>query len=259
MFGKLFKKKNKHFKDVWNYDTMFGANVSFSVSEAYKFLRTNIMFSLADEGKCHVIGLTSSIQGEGKSTTTCNLAYALAETGKKILLLEADLRRPTIAAKLGMRKRLGISNILVEQMNYREIVQTCKDAPNMDVMVAGFIPPNPSELLASRRMEQLLDEMCKDYDYIIIDLPPVSAVTDALAIAKLLDGMVVVVRGGIVEQKALADTMRQLELVNVPILGFVYRDIEEGGLKYGKSYKHYKYYKYYRSKDDTSKSEKKKK
>ena len=101
MDWKLFSRKNKNSAEIWNPRTMFGPNLSFAATEAYKLLRTNVMFSLPDEGECHVIGVTSSVQTEGKSSTACNLAYALAEVGSKVLLLEGDLRKPTLASKLG--------------------------------------------------------------------------------------------------------------------------------------------------------------
>jgi len=246
MSWRLFSRKTKTNTEAWNIRTMFGPNLSFAATEAYKLLRTNIMFSLPDEGECHVIGITSSVQSEGKSSTACNLAYALAETGCKVLLLEGDLRRPTLATKLGLAKTPGISNLLVSKGEYSETIQQCNLAPNVDVIASGDIPPNPSELLSSNRMTRLMEQLKKDYQYVIFDLPPITAVADALAIAKLLDGVVMVVKAGVTDQQILSDAMRQLELVNLRILGFVYRDAGSGGTKYGNRYtnKYRKYYNY---------------
>ncbi len=223
---------------------MFGPNLNFSTTEAYKLLRTNIMFSFSDEGLGHVIGITSSIQSEGKSSTACNTAYALSEAGGRVLLLEGDLRRPTIGSKLNVARVPGLTNLLVSRGEYKEAVQTCALAPRLDILTSGDLPPNPSELLSSNRMAGLMEQLRKEYDYIVVDLPPITAVSDALAMSKFLDGVVMVVRSGVSEQQMLAEALRQLEMVNVRILGFVYRDCDISGKKYSKKYSK-KYYKYY--------------
>jgi len=217
----LMRKKRP--QEAWNYRTMFGPGLNFAASEAYKLLRTNIMFSFPDEGRCHILGVTSSVQDEGKSSSTCNLAYALCEAGKKVLLLEADLRRPTLGSKLNIRRIPGLTNLLVSREDFHTMLRQCSHAPNMDIITAGDIPPNPSELLGSNRMAHVLEELSREYEYIVVDLPPVTAVSDAVAISKLLDGVIVVVREGIAQRKGLEETMRQLKLAGVRVLGFVYR------------------------------------
>lgn len=244
LFG---KKKNKH-AEVWNAKTMFGPNLNFAATESYKLLRTNIVFSFPEEGTGRAIGVTSSVQSEGKSSTACNTAYALSEAGYKVLLLEADLRRPSIASKLGISRTPGLTNLLVSKGNYKEMVQQCALAPKLEILTSGDIPPNPSELLASNRMTVLMDQLKNDYDYIVVDLPPVTAVSDALAVSKNLDGAVMVVRSGVSDQTMLKEALRQLEMVSVPVLGFVYRENNAsrkryGGYRYGKKY--YKYYNAY--------------
>ena len=241
----LFKRKSKSQAEKWNYRTMFGPNMNFAATEAYKLLRANIMFSFSDEGECHIVGVTSAVQDEGKSSTVCNTAYAMAESGAKVLLLEADLRRPSIASKLGISRVPGLTNLLVAKGNYKEMIQQCSAAPGLDILTAGDIPPNPSELLGSNRMARLLQELAADYEYILVDLPPVTVVSDAVAISKLLHGVVIVVRGGSSDRQMLAEAMRQLQLVNVRILGFVYRDNGASGSKYGKYKRYGKYKKYY--------------
>lgn len=243
MTWKLFSRKSKNEAETWNIRTMFGPNLNFAATEAYKLLRTNIMFSFPGEGTCHVIGITSSVQGEGKSSTACNTAYALAEAGESVLLLEADLRRPTIASKLGLARTPGLSNLLVTRSDYHEMVQQCPASPAMHIITSGDVPPNPSELIGSNRMEQLIERLRQEYDYIIIDMPPVTAVSDAIVASKLLDGVVMVVRAGVADQQMLAEAMRQLGMVDVRILGFVYRDTGVGGKTYSKEYrKKYKSY-----------------
>ena len=244
MNWKLFSTKTKNVGGEWNIRTMFGPNLSFAATEAYKLLRTNIMFSFPEEGKGNVIGFSSAVQSEGKSSTACNTAYALAEAGKSVLLLECDLRKPTIASKLDLNRSPGISNLLVTREDYKELVRHCTMAPGMDIITAGDIPPNPSELLSSNRMEQVMEQLRQDYDYIIADLPPVTVVADALSMSRFLDGIIVVVGAGLTDQKLLAEALRQLEMVDVRILGFAYRDTNNQGLKYGRRYSK-KYQKYY--------------
>jgi capsular exopolysaccharide synthesis family protein len=167
-----------------------------------------------------------------------------------VLLLEADLRRPSIGNKLGISRIPGLTNLLITKGEYREAVQQCDLAPKLDILTSGDIPPNPSELLASNRMARLVEQLKKDYDYIVVDLPPITAVSDALAVSKNLDGVVMVVRAGVSDQQMLAEAMRQLEMVNVPVLGFAYRENSASGQKYGYRYgkKYYKYYNAYEKK-----------
>ncbi len=232
-------KKNQTFQqNSWDRHTMFGANMSFAAMEAYKLLRTNIIYSFADTA-CHVIGVTSTVSGEGKSLTACNLAYALVGAGKKVLLLDGDMRLPTVAEKLGLAGEPGMSDLLVSREDYRKTLQQCPEAPGLDVITAGVMTPNPSELLGSERMAELIDILSKDYEYIIIDLPPVTVVSDTLVISKLLSGVIMVVRNRVVEERTLADALRQLKLIGLRVLGFVYN----GGTDNRRH--HDKYYQYY--------------
>lgn len=244
MNWKLFSTKTKNVGGEWNIRTMFGPNLSFAATEAYKLLRTNIMFSFPEEGKGNVIGISSAVQSEGKSSTACNTAYALAEAGKSVLLLECDLRKPSIGAKLSVAGAPGLTNLLTSRIDYKELVRHCALAPGMDIITSGDIPPNPSELLSSQRMEQVIEQLRQDYDYIIADLPPVTVVADALSMSRFLDGIIVVVSSGLTDQRLLAEALRQLEMVDVRILGFAYRDTDNMSLKYGKRYSK-KYHKYY--------------
>ena len=240
----FFKRADKDKAEKWNIRTMYGPNLNFAATEAYKLLRTNIMFSFPEDEAGHVIGVTSSVQSEGKSSTACNTAYALAESGAKVLLLEGDLRKPTLATKLGLARTPGITNLLVSKGDYQEMIQHCSLTPAVDIITSGDIPPNPSELLSSNRMSRLIEQLRQAYDYIVVDLPPVTVVSDTLAISKLLDGVVMVVRAGVSDRQMLAEAMRQLDMVGVRILGFVYREIDDGKKKYGYKYSK-KYYKYY--------------
>lgn len=238
-----YYRRGKGNAERWDPKTMFGSGMSFAASEAYKLLRTNIMFSLSDApDNCRVIGITSSVQDEGKSSSVCNIAYALTEAGASVLLLEADLRRPTLAEKMGLSKMPGLTNLLVSRDSYKDFVQHSSMAPAIDIIIAGDIPPNPSELLGSERMLHLIESLRQEYEYILIDLPPVTAVSDAAAVSKNLDGVIVIVRSGVAQRKALAETMRQLKMVGVRILGFVYREDMENRNRYKKAYKRYSAY-----------------
>lgn len=224
---------NKKVKDEkWNIRTMFGPNLNFAGAEAYKFLRSNLMFSFSEESTCRVIGVTSSLQGEGKSSTSCNIAYSFAETGASVLLLEADLRRPTMATKLGLSRSPGLSNLLVARSQYEDVLQHCSVAPAMHIITSGDIPPNPAELLNSNRMAVLMEQLKQNYDYIIVDLPPVTAVSDTITVAKMTDGVIMVVREGVADQQELDEAMRQLDMVGVRKLGFVYRQENATSKKY---------------------------
>ncbi len=238
-----FKEKNAVEQEKWNISTMFGAKLGFAQREAYKLLRSNLTFSFADEGKCHVLGISSASQGEGKSSTACNIAYTFSEAGFRVLLLEADMRRPTISKKLNLESAPGLSNLLVKKEDYREYLQRCSQAPLMDVLTSGYVPPNPSELLCSNRMKELIEELSANYDYIIVDLPPITAVSDAVVTTPLLDGVVMVVRSGFSDQRLLNEALRQLKMANLRVLGFVYRDMDAQE----RSYKYRYYRKYYKN------------
>ena len=246
----LFNKKNKKVSFGQSEHKTLHKHLNFTATEQYKLLRTNIDFTLPQDEKCHIIGVTSSMRGEGKSTTAINLSYVLAEKGSKVLLIDGDLRIPSVAKKLQIKSIPGLTTLL---MNKSTDVTDFKSSllDNWYVLPAGEIPPNPSELLGSHRMEVLLDALKEQFDYIIIDLPPVNIVSDAVSISSLITGMVVVVREEYTEKKELERCFRQLKLSNVNVLGCVMNEAKSGGGSYGryKKYRYYKYYRYYYKKD----------
>ena len=222
--------------------------LSFAATEAYKLLRTNLLFSLPDKDKCRIIGITSSVRGEGKSTTAVHMSHALAQIDKKVLLIDADLRLPSVAKKLKLTNEYGLSNILVDSSQRIELrVTRYSDDSSWYILTSGDIPPNPSELLSSARMRSLMGHFAERYDFVIVDLPPVNIVTDALVMAPLLDGIVVVVRENQTTRKALDNCVREIRMTDTKLLGFVMNGAKESGKTYGK-YK--KYYKYYSSEED---------
>ncbi|MBQ4194243.1 MAG: CpsD/CapB family tyrosine-protein kinase [Clostridia bacterium] len=232
-----------------NREGTIGKDLDFSAAEAYKRLRTNLMFSFSGDESCHVIGLTSSLRGEGKSTTSMNLAYTLAEAGKRVLLIDADMRLPQVHAILKIHQTPGLSNVLVGENNGANLIQPSGIQPNLHVITAGDISPNPTELLGSRRLVGMLDSLKPRYDYIVIDLPPVDAVADALIVSKLTSGMVVVVRQNYVEKAVLENTITQLRYHKTNILGFVENYAEDEGGYYQKRY--YRKEGYYRKENES--------
>ena len=222
-------------------------NLSFAGSEAYKRLRANLLLSFPDEQKCRVIGVTSANRGEGKSITAINLAYTFAETGKKTLLVEADMRLPNLAARMDIQEAPGLSNLLVNLSKVEDVLQSTGVQENLHMLTAGDIPPNPSELLGSERMKTCLQNFGETYDYIVLDLPPVNIVSDALEIARMVDGFVFVVRQEYSTRASVMQAMSQMQMVDAKILGFVMNHSSGRGKKgLGRYYRKYGYYRYYR-------------
>ena len=242
----MYSKKRRHktFMSGTTDRKTLHRNLEFTATEQYKLIRTNLDFTLPENEKCPVIGVTSSMRGEGKSTTAVNLSYVLAEKGSKVLLIDADLRIPSIAKKLDIDSTPGLADLLKGKGAQIEEFQSYL-LPNWCILPSGDIPPNPSELLGSSRMEKLLNQLRSIFDYIIIDLPPVNLVSDAVSISSLISGMIVVIREEYTEKKELERCFRQLKLSNVNVLGCVMNEAKSGGGSY-KKYRKYRYYKYYR-------------
>ena len=255
-------KKNTG-KHTANQPVLIGKDISFAASEAYKLLRTKLQFSFADENDCRIIGLSSALSGEGKSLSAINLAHTLSQLDKKVILIDCDMRRPTLAEKLKIQSKPGLSDFLTGQSSTEGMIQQCgikKEEKAFHVIAAGENPPNPLELLNSKRMSGVLKGLRKFYDYIILDLPPVGEVSDALAVAQETDGMLLVVRQNYCDRAALADTVRQFAFINAKILGVVFNCTGEFGGKYGKGYyrryyrRSYKYHKQYAKSNDSAQS-----
>ena len=218
-----------------------GPNITFAASEAYKLLRTKVTFSFTDDG-CHVVGVSSSINSEGKSVSSVNLAYSMSQLNKRVLLIDCDMRRPTVPKKLPVAKTPGLSDYLTGQEGSGKVIQMCNikgDEQAFHVISAGRIPPNPMELLSSEKMEKLLERLRGHYDYIILDLPPVEEVGDALAAAKYLDGVLMVVRQNGCDRISLSNATRQFEFLGTRILGVVFNGISSERGKYNKYYRKY--------------------
>ncbi len=213
--------REKNAEDSPETNPTYGKNLNFAAAEAYRLLRTNLMFSLPDEQRCRIIGITSSNAGEGKSTTALNLAYMLAEAGKTVILIESDMRLPTISKQLGLQPIPGLSNMLAGLSSGKDIIRKTSLEDNLLVIPSGDIPPNPSELLGSEQMKTALEVFSQTADFIILDLPPINEVSDALVVSRLVDGIVMIVRQNYSSRRALAEAMRQLNQANAKVLGFV--------------------------------------
>ena len=239
-YGKFFGNNAQD-----NNKEVIGSHMTFELSEAFKLLRTNIAFSLPDDEECRVIGIVGALRGVGKSFVASNLAYSFAGADKKVLLIDGDLRMPTIAEKTGLNSTPGLSNYLagVGADSVESIIQNY--TKNMDVITSGNIPPNPSELLGSEKMRGLLETLKEKYDYIIFDLPPTVVVSDALVVSKLVHGFLLVVRQNIDEKKSVQEMMRQFDFIHAKVLGFVFNAFDNGVSHYEK-YKKNKYYRYYK-------------
>ncbi|MEP7218051.1 MAG: polysaccharide biosynthesis tyrosine autokinase, partial [Bacteroidota bacterium] len=217
-------------------------NPKSPVAEAYRSLRTGIQYASIEEATRTIL-ITSSTPQEGKSTTSINTAIVFAQSGSKTLLIDCDLRRPIVHSVFGMAKEPGLVNCLIGSVPIDEAVYHTM-IPNLDVLASGSIPPNPSELLGSRRMRDLLDELRLRYDTIILDSPPTAAVTDAVILSTLADITIVVVRAHKTKLEFLEKTRTELERVFVSPLGVVLNDFDVSQ-SYGSAYKYYRYYKYY--------------
>lgn len=212
----------------------------FAVVEAYKLIRTNLLFVLAQEsGK--TVAVSSAGANEGKSTTTVNIAVAFSQLGGKVLLIDADLRRPTIHRKLKIENGPGLSDVLIGFSEFGNSVQRINS--NLEVLTAGSIPPNPSELLGSKRFESFIEEAEKNYDYIFIDTPPISIVSDALIVAQRTAGLAFVIRDGVTPYDAIQHVFESAKFAGIKILGTIMNGVNAKSSKY--SYKKYNGYRNY--------------
>lgn len=217
-------------------------NMTFAAREAIKKLRMNTMIAMPDNNSCKVIGITSTQPGEGKSSTIINLAYSFSEMGNKVLLLDADLRRPSVAEKLALGTDIGLAALLTDSNNVSAAIQHYTNSSGkggFDVICGGEYCENASELLLSKRFTALLGTLKEAYEYILIDLPPVDAVIDAVAVGKHTDGMIVVVRENRIPKKQFDRCVSQLEYANIKVIGVAINGSSEGTGK--KPYNSYGY------------------
>ncbi|MHB8126284.1 MAG: CpsD/CapB family tyrosine-protein kinase [Desulfitobacteriaceae bacterium] len=207
------------------------------ISEAYRTLRTNVQFTSVDSETKKIL-ITSSGPREGKSITAANLAVSIAQTGKSVLVIDVDMRNPTQHKIFGFDNKEGLSVALVQDQDNRKYFRET-GVPGLMVMTAGPIPPNPAELVGSKRMKRLVKEVSEEFDFVIFDSPPVIAVTDAAILAQEVDGVILVLASGEVNKDYALRAKEQLDKVGAKILGAVLNKVDM------KSNEYYYYYHYY--------------
>ena len=213
---------------------------TFQIVEAYKAVRTNLLFALAPH-KRKVVLFSSAEPNAGKTTASSNLAITMAQTGASVLLIDADLRKPSQHKTFRVKKNNGLSRILSGELTFNECV--CRSvSQGMDLLPSGSLPPNPSELLSSENMDKLLDEVSAQYDYIFIDTPPMCVVSDSLVLCEKSAGTVLITRQGQTTYEELRRAVENVRDVQGNLLGIIISDMKESIRPYSR-YERYKYYK----------------
>lgn len=243
---KIGKKKNKNItsKSKSDNNSLNVANLSdknkFAIVESYKVARMNIMFSLAASEK-KIFAVTSYSKGEGKSTASSNLAISFSKMGKKVLLIDADMRRPNLHNIFKLNNGSGLSNVISKMASFEESV-VHDVISDLDVLSAGTIPPNPSELMCSNSFIRLIEKLTNEYEYIIIDTPPVGVVADAMLLKDLIAGFVVVVREKTTSHRDLSKLIESMKLADTKILGLVEVGCDMSARRAKNKYSYYQYY-----------------
>ncbi|WP_448904593.1 CpsD/CapB family tyrosine-protein kinase [Eubacterium sp.] len=212
------------------------ASSTFAVKEAYNSIRTNLLFTQQGE-KCPIFVVTSPTANNGKTINSANLAINFAQMGKKTLVIDADMRNPSLHKLFSLSSRNGLSEILAGLTDNITVTKT--DIENLSVLTAGKIPPNPTELLSSPRMDKLLDFVKEHYDCVFIDTPPINIVTDATVFAQKATGYILIVKTDTTNVPELKTTVSTLQCINASILGFILNDANSEKKKYYSYYRKY--------------------
>lgn len=262
-----FGESKKKSSDEDGHAKLTDKDIPFFIVESYKSIRTNVTFALSTFEK-KIFAVSSSNPGDGKSTTSANIAIAMAQSGSKVLLIDADMRKSVQHKIFGIKNKKGLSSAISKMSSLEDCIQK-NVMENLDVMTAGPIPPNPSELLASEQMTAILNELSEKYAVIIIDTPPVNVVTDAMELAKNISGIIMVVRYAVTTDEDLAAAYKKIEFAQMNLLGFIVNSIKHK--HHGGYYSKYKYsgryyykkgygygygYGYYGNKPETNDAEK---
>ena len=227
------------------YSLITLAQAKSPISEAYRTLRTNVQFTSVDS-ETKKIMVTSSGPREGKSSTVANLAVSIAQAGKSVLVVDADMRNPTQHKLFGLDNGQGLSVSLAQDLDFRSYIQDTA-VPGVSVLTGGPVPPNPAELVGSKRMKRLIEAVSKEYDMVLFDSPPIVAVTDAAILAQEVDGVILVLASGEVNKDYAQRAKELLDKVGAKILGAVLNKVD---LKTSEYY----YYYYYHGSDDSKKN-----
>ncbi|CAI3277028.1 CpsD/CapB family tyrosine-protein kinase [Enterococcus cecorum] len=222
--AKKYDKKNSAATNPVNLITLLNPNSS--ISEQYRTVRTNLQFAVAGDQPLRSMAVVSSGPGEGKSTSSANLAVVFAQAGRRVLLVDADMRKVTVHKTFGLSNEVGLSNLVSGQQSASSVIQP-SGVDNLSVMTAGPTPPNPAELLNSHRMNVVIEELYQMFDLIVFDLPPVMTVADGLIMASKTDGTVVVIREGVTRKDSIIEAKNRLIQAKARILGVIYNGVEQ--------------------------------
>jgi len=234
MFKKNIRNNNNNNKERKLITHLYPKS---TVSEQYRMIRSNIMFSGVDR-EIKKIVVTSAAPSAGKSTTAANIAVTYAQAGKNVLLIDGDLRKPTVQYTFETKNVFGLSNLLTDQITLDKAVQNTK-IDNLSIMTSGPIPPNPSELLSSKKFKEFLQKIDSYFDMVIIDTPPVLAVTDAVIMSTLVDGTIIVTNVETNNKHHLLKAKELLKKSDNNILGVVLNNVKKSGKE---DYYYYEYY-----------------
>ncbi len=203
--------------------------------EAIRSVRTNIQFSSLDK-KNKVISITSTKPAEGKSTVIYKLAKSFADNGDKVILLDCDLRSPSISEIAGINDNVGITNYLTGKVNIQRAINKDREQSNLDMIFTGPVPPNPAEILASNAFKDFVEDLSKQYDYVFIDTPPVGLFTDASLVSTISDGVIFVIKSSDTKKEDISLAIENLKKVDAHILGAVLTHMPMKEKKYGNYY-----------------------
>lgn len=231
---KLRRTKKTKFSSVKKRSLITHYDKKSPISEQYRTIRTNIEFASIDQNIKKIV-VTSASPSEGKSTTVANLAVVFAQQGKNVLLIDGDLRKPTIHYTFQLDNTVGLTNVLTGKAKLEEAVKHSQ-VENLDILTSGPIPPNPAEMVGSEAMKRLLEDAAVQYDMIFIDSPPVLAVTDSQLLSNIADGIILVIRSGQTEYEMAIKASELLKNTKAKLLGTILN---------GKELKHHHYYYYY--------------
>jgi capsular exopolysaccharide synthesis family protein len=220
-----------------------------SLAEAYRQLRTSILLSSAGHAPKSLL-VTSSLPSEGKTTTATNTAISLAQTGARVLIIDADMRRPRVHSVFGFKNNAGLSSVLASELNEKEVLDAIQfdDRTKVGVLASGPIPPNPAELVGSDQMTKLLKLLQKHFDHVVVDSPPITSFTDGVLIASMVDGVILVVQSGRSSRQMVRKTRQMIQDVGAKIFGVVLNNVD---LKSQENYYYYQSY-YHREGYDSS-------
>ena len=224
------KQKHTHSKEIKQINLLAFKDPKSPVAEAYRTIRTNLQFSGVDK-EMKVVEVTSAVPNEGKSTVIASLAVVLAQARRKVLLLDCDFRNPTQHKLFGLHNR-GITNYMSKGEDFHSYIQYVEQE-NLDILVSGPVSPNPSEMLMSNKMQNLLDAARQEYDYVLIDTPPIMPVTDAAVLGAKVDGVMIVIASGQDKPELVQAAKTRLVQGGANLLGCILNKVQVGAGRYG--------------------------